>query len=275
MVISCLPTYAQVGSFSTVLLIAVRMLQGLSVGGQLVSSLVYTCESKPRSHWGFYGSFVMMSANIGTLLGGLLAFSLKSGLSDEQLLQWGWRIPFLSGILVSVCGIYLKYFCDDEALENLHGGEQSATLPQNPIFAAFSRNNRRALFAAILVPMVWASGFYVIFVWLAVFMDEMIEERVSGAFGVNSGALFLSVCVLFPVAGGMSDIFGRKKLMFIGAIGLGSLCPGLIVLISEGSRSVLHLNSAGTAFFAQLTMGIFLSCFGAPSKYTTKFDQYF
>jgi len=70
----CLPSYEKVGNWAIVLLTLVRMLQGFSVGGQLVSSLVYTCENNPRGQWGLYGSFVMAAANFGTLLGGLISY---------------------------------------------------------------------------------------------------------------------------------------------------------------------------------------------------------
>lgn len=82
------------------LLTIVRLLQGLSVGGQLMSSLVFTLERHPKSKWGLYGSYVMAAANFGTLLGGLVASLIRRSLSEEALNAWGWRIPFLSGILV-------------------------------------------------------------------------------------------------------------------------------------------------------------------------------
>jgi MHS family proline/betaine transporter-like MFS transporter len=110
----CLPGYAQVGSLSIVLLTIVRLLQGLSVGGQLMSSLVFTLERHPKSKWGLYGSYVMAAANGGTLLGGLVASFIRRSLSEEALYAWGWRIPFLSGILVSFSGYYLKHHGGDD-----------------------------------------------------------------------------------------------------------------------------------------------------------------
>jgi MFS family permease len=110
----CLPGYAVVGSLSIVLLTIVRLLQGLSVGGQLMSSLIFTLERHPKSRWGLYGSFVMAAANFGTLLGGLVAFFIRRSLSEEALYTWGWRIPFLSGIIVSLAGYYLKNHGGDD-----------------------------------------------------------------------------------------------------------------------------------------------------------------
>ena len=87
----CLPGYARVGSMSIVLLTLVRLLQGLSVGGQLMSSLVFTLERHPHEKWGLYGSYVMAAANFGTLLGGFVATIIRRSLSEEALHSWGWR----------------------------------------------------------------------------------------------------------------------------------------------------------------------------------------
>lgn len=77
----CLPTYSQIGNSAILLLLIVRMLQGLSVGGQLMTSLVFTLEGRPKDRWGLYGSFVMGAANIGTFLGGLVAYGLRRTLT--------------------------------------------------------------------------------------------------------------------------------------------------------------------------------------------------
>jgi MHS family proline/betaine transporter-like MFS transporter len=250
----CLPSYEHVGVWAIVLLTLVRMLQGLSVGGQLVSSLVFTLENNPKEKWGLYGSYVMAAANFGTLLGGLMSFSMRRLLTEEQLFSWGWRVPFLSGILVSFCGIYLRYSCEEESIQ--HHSEASSR--NNPILAAFGKGNRRGLLCASLVPMLWSAGFYLSFVWMATFMDSLIDDAVPNAFGVNSASLFLSVCLLFPLAGILSDKIGRRKVMFMGGIAMGLLSPLMVIVISQGN--------AAKAFFCQTIMGISLSLWGAPSK---------
>ena len=259
----CLPSYAQVGDWAIVFLMLVRMLQGFSVGGQLVSSLVYTCENNPRGQWGLYGSFVMAAANFGTLLGGVIAYVLRVSLDEEQLRSWGWRLPFLSGILVSFCGFYLKYFSDDDAIEHHHGGggggPDGKEEKMNPIKAALGKGNRRSLLASSLVPMLWSGGFYITFVWMATFMGVLVDPPVPGAFGVNSAALLLSVCLLFPLAGILSDIFGRYRIMLLGGVAMAVLSPLMVIIISRGNPVA--------AFFAQSAMGIALSLWGAPSKF--------
>jgi len=252
----CLPGYASVGNWSVVLLTLVRLLQGLSVGGQLMSSLVFTLERHPKSKWGLYGSYVMAAANLGTFLGGVVATVLRQNLSEEALHTWGWRLPFLSGILVSISGFYLRNHGDDDDLGHMHGVPSSDDGGENPIRIAFSRSNIRSLLASSMVPLLWSSGFYLAFVWMAVFMTDLIDPPVPNSFAVNSVSLGLSVCVLFPVAGWLSDKVGRKRVMAVGGIAMAIGSPIAIAMIGTGH--------AASAFFAQMFLGISLSFWGAP-----------
>eukprot|EP00584_Thalassiosira_punctigera_P005370 CAMPEP_0172544072 /NCGR_PEP_ID=MMETSP1067-20121228/14310_1 /TAXON_ID=265564 ORGANISM="Thalassiosira punctigera, Strain Tpunct2005C2" /NCGR_SAMPLE_ID=MMETSP1067 /ASSEMBLY_ACC=CAM_ASM_000444 /LENGTH=535 /DNA_ID=CAMNT_0013330575 /DNA_START=148 /DNA_END=1755 /DNA_ORIENTATION=- len=251
----CLPGYASAGKLSIVLLTFVRLLQGLSVGGQLMSSLVFTLERHPKSKWGLYGSYVMAAANLGTLLGGLVAAILRQSLSEEALNTWGWRIPFLSGILVSLSGFYLRQNEEDDDLGHIHGAPSDAG-GENPIRLAFSRSNIRSLLASSMVPLIWSSGFYLTFVWMAVYMTDLIDPPVPNSFAVNSVSLSISVCALFPVAGWLSDKVGRKRVMAVGGLAMGIASPIAIAMIGSGQRE--------SALFAQMFLGVSLSFWGAP-----------
>ncbi|KAL7567974.1 hypothetical protein ACA910_019682 [Epithemia clementina (nom. ined.)] len=281
----CLPSYDRVGPIAIVLLILTRMLQGMSVGGQLVSSLVFTLENHDKAVWGLYGSFVMAAANFGTLLGNLVAFVLlNSSMSDDQLRAYGWRIPFWSGILVSISGFYLKGAESDDnyaatttpdvpsAEERTYSQEETGdglaldatdskvpSIPApifNPLEMAFAKKNRRALASASMVPMLWAAGFYLSFVWMATYMKELAAHPVEHSFGVNAFALLLSVCVFFPVAGSISDRIGRKRTMTLGATLVFFLGPVVVWIIG--------LGNAWGALAAQMVLGVSLSFWGAP-----------
>jgi MFS transporter, MHS family, proline/betaine transporter len=291
----CLPTYKQIGNSAILLLLLVRMLQGLSVGGQLMSSLVFTLEGHSSRRWGLYGSFVMACANLGTLLGGMVAYGLRTSLTEEQLLSWGWRLPFLSGITISFCGIYLKYCCkddeilpghhtpiptmddddgdheipvtidtngcpalDDEHQEDITNDPRSGSPPLNPLRRAFSKQNRRSLLASSMVPMLWSGGFYLTFVWMAIYMKDLIDPPVSAAFGVNSCSLLI-LTLSFPLAGALSDLWGRRIVMSIGGVLYGCCGPIVITLIGKfGSKNAI------LAFGAQTGLGFSLAMWGAP-----------
>ena len=229
----CLPGYSSIGSLAIVLLTLVRMLQGLSVGGQLMSSLIFTLERHKKARWGLYGSYVMAAANLGTLLGGTVAMILRRSLTEEQLHSWGWRVPFLSGILVSISGFYLRSHGEDDDQQHVHG-DGATSSPENPIRLAFSRGNIRALLATAMVTLLWSTGFYLIFVWMPVYMTDLIGNPVPNAFAVNSASLAISVCLLFPIAGWLSDKFGRRRVMGVGGLLLGVFAPMSMASIGRG-----------------------------------------
>mmetsp|Transcript_23562 Transcript_23562/g.25987 ORF Transcript_23562/g.25987 Transcript_23562/m.25987 type:complete len:503 (+) Transcript_23562:74-1582(+) len=251
----CLPSYETAGILSPILLTFCRLLQGMSVGGQLPASLVYTAEKHPRSQWGYYGSLPMMAANIGTLLGNLCAATLRQTLSEEQLISWGWRLPFFSGILIAFVACYLKRYgveIQADAGENGEGGSIHA----NPIKYALRKGNRLAILEAALTPMLWASGFYVSFVWMAVFMDELLDPPIPNAFWINTCAMLLSMTCLLPYAGHLSDKYGRVFLMTISCVSLLALGPFIIIIISKSNGFI--------AFLCQCALGVMLSFFGGP-----------
>ncbi|KAL3917065.1 MAG: hypothetical protein SGARI_007806, partial [Bacillariaceae sp.] len=155
----CLPTWSQVGWVSTALLCLCRLAQGISVGGQLPASLVYTVEKRPKSQWGYYGSLPMVAANVGTLLGNLCGALMRQVLNDDQLVKWGWRIPFFSGIIIAFVACYLRR-SGAEVHTNQGVYDHQNSEVKNPIRVALRKGNRLALLSTSLTPMLWAAGFY-------------------------------------------------------------------------------------------------------------------
>ena len=251
----CLPTYEMVGILSPILLALCRLIQGVSVGGQLPASLVYTVEKREKSQWGYYGSLPMMASHIGTLLGNLCAALLRQILTDDQLIAWGWRLPFFSGILIAFVAYYLERYAAD--VHTTRGVYDSETSEQtNPIRAAFRKGNRLAILQTMLTVMLWASGFYVSFIWMAIFMKELLNPPIEQAFWISTLAMLFGMTFLFPIAGHLSDRVGRVKLMLASAIALTAGGPFLFALIGKGNAFV--------AFVCQLCLGVFLTFFGGP-----------
>eukprot|EP00548_Thalassiothrix_antarctica_P008745 CAMPEP_0194154192 /NCGR_PEP_ID=MMETSP0152-20130528/59644_1 /TAXON_ID=1049557 /ORGANISM="Thalassiothrix antarctica, Strain L6-D1" /LENGTH=490 /DNA_ID=CAMNT_0038860093 /DNA_START=120 /DNA_END=1592 /DNA_ORIENTATION=+ len=261
----CLPTYDRIGKWSIVLLTIVRLLQGLSVGGQLVSSLVFTLENSPnRARWGLLGSYVMAAASFGTLLGNFVAAFLQSVLTEAQLKSYGWRLPFLSGILVSFCGLYLRYACKDDDNDK----EVRQTKPQNPLRTAFKSG--RTLGAACLVPMLWSSAFYCTFVWMPTYIKDILKsDDPKSPFWMNSTALLFSICLVFPLAGLVSDYVGRVRTMRTAGICFVLLAPAMMYIISTHYNDTSNQKSSWLPFpfipfLAQCVLGICASFWGAP-----------
>ena len=126
----------------------------------------------------------MMAANTGTLLGNLVGAVMRTYLTDEELVAWGWRIPFLSGILIALVAVYLRLHGREHHPnattynDDGQGGDEAAP-PKNPLAEVFKRENLPALCSATLTPMLWGAGFYT-------------SERSAGA----ARAILAAPCVL-------------------------------------------------------------------------------
>ena len=252
----CLPVYETAGVLSPILLTLCRILQGISVGGQLPASLVYTVEKKDKSQWGYYGALPMVAANVGSLLGNLCGALFRQVLSDEQLQDWGWRIPFLSGFLIALVAWFIKRHGADVHTNAGVYDHQDSDMGQNPVKVAFRKGNRLAILSVTLTGILWAGGYYLSFVWMAIYMEDLLDPPIEHAFWINAVALFLSMTILLPVAGMISDRTGRVKLMTVAAIALAAGGPILFIMISTGNGFV--------AFLCQLALGVSLSFFGGP-----------
>mmetsp|Transcript_8888 Transcript_8888/g.21584 ORF Transcript_8888/g.21584 Transcript_8888/m.21584 type:complete len:342 (-) Transcript_8888:96-1121(-) len=237
----------------------------MSVGGQLPASLIYTVEMRPKQHWGFYGALVMMAANCGTLLGNLVGAIMRTLLSDEELVAWGWRIPFLSGILIAFVAVYLRTHGREHNPNSEHygkddddccGNDNSREEEKHPLREVFKRENLPALGSATLTPMLWGAGFYTTFVWMAIYMEVLIDPPIEHGFWINAMALLFGIILPLPLTGMLSDRLGRDRTMGLGVAGLAVSGPIAVRVIASGN--------AVEAFFAQWTLGLFLSLFGGP-----------
>ena len=198
----CLPTYDQIGWGSVVLLLAMRLLQGISVGGQLTNSFFFTLEKHDQKEWGFYGSIVVISNSFGDLFAILLGYALRSTLSDEQLETFGWRIPFWLGILLYIPAYYLKY-CVKETFTLASSASSSFEEDKvNPIKEAFkSPENRSSVIAAALVTTLGTGSFYLTFIWMPIFMEDLIDPPQKQAFLITALVILLSLILFKPMPG--------------------------------------------------------------------------
>ncbi len=242
------------------------------------SSLTFT-SLYFSEHWGYYGAFVSFAAGLGGVLGNLVGAFLRQFLSQEQLLSWGWRIPFLSGILMAAVAGLLQYVgeehnpneaeysthessisnsIDGGAGESEHNSSGVASFleEKHPIKEALKKENLPALFSSMLVPMLGGCGWYVTFVWMAIFMESILDPPVPGAFWVNLAALMFGNQIPSLLTGWWSDTVGRTKLMLVGVILTGITGPFFVWIISFGKTV--------EALFAQTALGIVLSFYTGP-----------
>ena len=224
------------------------------MGGQLTSSFVFTLEKHDQKEWGFHGSIVLISCDIGALFGSLLGCALRSTLSDEQLETFGWRIPFWLGILLCIPAYHLKYYVK----ETLASSASSVENKVNPIEEAFkSPENRRSVIAVALVTTLGTGSFYLTFIWMPIFMEDLIDPPQKQAFLITTLVILLSFILFKPIPGILSDKYGRKNVMTPGAIGIAIFGPLTIYVASTR-------NTIAT-FFVHTFLGMSIAFYAAPS----------
>lgn len=235
LIIALTPTYETIGIWAPVLLVVARLMQGLSVGGEYGASSTYLSEMAGRNHRGFFSSFQYVTLISGQLLALLLLILLQSTLTDEQLHDWGWRIPFFIGSALAV----VVYFIRRGLLEtqSFEGKDSHARADQekSSLFTLFMRYPRKALTVMALT----AGGtlaFYTYTTYLQKFLVNTSGFSKEAATQITAGALFVFMLVQ-PLAGLLSDRVGRKPLM----IGFGILGVAFTYVIFDAlanTRSV-------------------------------------
>lgn len=206
LLLGTLPTYAQVGVVAPALLVLVRLLQGLSVGGEFSSSATYLVETAPSGKRGLTGSW----ANIGSMCGSLLgvgAAALVTNLFDPATVSaWAWRLPFLAGALLGAIAIWVRH--------NLHNSERFRIHHENreqtsPLLEAFTTNRRETLLALAFAAS-YGTCYYIAFVYLPEWLSAQNLMPRSTALTINTAMMTL-VIVAMPLTAMVGDRLLRRK----------------------------------------------------------------
>ncbi len=244
--IGVLPTYATLGAAAPVLLLLLRLAQGLSIGGEYTMSAIFLAENAAPGRRGFLTSFAGFGASGGTLLGSAVAALTASLMSQADLVAWGWRVPFLAGIVLGGFAFVLRRTGREPAAPATSAREPSPTprVPL-PIVDAFQRDGADMLRAMALSVMLGA-GFYLLFVYLTTYMQEVDGLSVRSSLQINTATMVV-LLVLCPLCGLLSDRIGRKRLMVGGLISLIVLSWPLFRLLSSGDATGVIVGQLGFA----------------------------
>jgi MFS transporter, MHS family, proline/betaine transporter len=233
--IGLLPGYATLGVAAPIALTLLRMVQGLSVGGEYTSSMVFLVEHAPDGRRGVMGALAAGGAGGGTLLGSAVGAGFAGSMSNAALDAWGWRIPFLLGLVVGIAGYLLRRHVLEAA--------PAERRKRAPMLETLSDHWRVVLGFAGL-SMFNAVGFYVGFVYLVSWLQTADGIAPARALEINS----LSMAVLLPVViatGFLTDRVGRKPILLL-ACTLG--CVGAVpifLLLNQPSALSAQLGQFG------------------------------
>jgi MHS family proline/betaine transporter-like MFS transporter len=235
--IGLLPGAATIGLAAPILLVLFRMLQGVAVGGEYMASAVFLVEGAEPGKRGWMGSWGPFGASAGTLLGSAAGWLVNSTMSPAAVNNYGWRIPFLVGLLVGLGGLAIRRHYVERVPQ-----QAPAKSPLGEAFRAHWRTMAHliALTAGISV------GFYTTFVYSAIWLQQIAQVPATRAFEMNTIAMTL-LLVIIPLAGIASDRFGRRRVLAWAAGGLTLLAWPLMGLMSRGTPLAILGGQIGLA----------------------------
>src|ERR1700685_2734934 len=172
LIIALAPSFALIGIGAPWLLLAGRMLQGCSAGGEIGSATAFLVEHAPAAKRGRYAAWLQASMGMSNILGALVAFSIATLLPAAKIVAWGWRIPFLVGLLIVPVGVYLRRTLDEtpqfraESRQHRDGPDRATPL------ALVFRDYSRSLLVGMGISILWAVAVYVLLIFMPVLAQK-------------------------------------------------------------------------------------------------------
>lgn len=215
LMIAFAPTYAQVGIAAPMIILLARLLQGFSAGGEFGVSTALLYELAPPQRRGYYGSYQMVGQIVAAIIGGLLGLLMTECLSTAVLESWGWRIPFLFGLLIAPIGFYIR--------SHLNVPEVSSYSARNTIHARGLKYYIREILIGMGLVTGATTSIYITIHYIPTYTVKSLHLSMTASFTAVTISSALMV-ILIPLFGKLSDFIGRRK------VAIASVASYLIVL---------------------------------------------
>jgi len=241
-IIAVLPTYSSIGVAAPLILVLARLMQGFSAGGEFGSATAFLAEHVPGRR-GFFASWQVASQGLTTLLAAIFGVVLTGNLSPEQMSSWGWRVPFIFGLLIGPVAYYIRTRLDETP-------EFLASVPTTtPLRDTFALNKERLLIAIGTVVLGTVATYLVLFMPTYAIRQLGLAPSVAFAAILLTGAIQM---VLSPFVGHFSDTHGRTRIMLISAV-------LLLVLIYPLFTWLVGRPTFGTLLVVQAVLGVLMT----------------
>ena len=243
--IGLLPTYGTIGVAAPLLLVLLRFVQGLAIGGQWGGAMLLVTENAPADKRGWYGAYAQAGAPVGVILANLAFIGVSMNMSDEAFMSWGWRLPFIASIALIGISLYVQLRLEDtEAFKALQANQaadaaDSGKPTPSPVIEAIKRYPRRIMLAAGAFLSVQVTFYILIAFTVAYGLNSPTVELSRDAMLT---AVLIAAGVMVPTQfwfSGLSDRFGRKRIYRWGAILTGLWGFALFPLIDTGSLPLI------------------------------------
>jgi MHS family shikimate/dehydroshikimate transporter-like MFS transporter len=212
--IGLLPTFQSIGVLAPILLVALRLFQGIGVGGEWGGAVLMAVEHAPEGRRGFYGSWPQMGVPAGLLLANVVFFISSTAMSEEQFLAWGWRIPFLLSIILIGVGLYIRLrIMETPAFRQVQESQTEAQMPILDVLRTYPKN----VLLAMGMRIAENGTFYILTAFVLTYVvQELGLEQGAGLRGVIIAATIGLFTI--PIFGALSDRVGRRPVYLFGAV---------------------------------------------------------
>ena len=252
LMIGLIPSYDTIGVWAPILLLVARFVQGFSTGGEYGGAATFIAEYSPDKRRGFMGSWLEFGTLAGYVLGASIVTGLQFGLSEDALLSWGWRIPFMIAGPLGLIGLYLRLKLEETPAFQKQQEQAAERESQKTPFLKLFAENWRSLIICIGLVLVFNVTDYMLLSYMPTYLEQNLGQNAT--FGlILIVVVMLLMMVVITFGGRLSDRFGRRPVLAAG-------CIGFIVL----SWPALKLVQSGTGvgvFSGLLILGVVLVTF--------------
>ena len=218
-IIGLAPTYSQIGIGAPILIVIARLIQGFSAGGEVGGATAFLIEYSPDERRGYFASWQQASQGISFILGAAMGAIVTNGLSPEQIDAWGWRIPFLFGLLIGPVGMYIRsHLHEPPAFEaqKAKAAKESRLAPLSQVL----RDHPREVLGGLGVTILWTVCTYTLVFYMPTYAKQQLGLPLGATFQSTAlcGAIIFVLC---PIMGTLSDRIGRKRMLGTVALEIG------------------------------------------------------
>jgi MFS transporter, MHS family, proline/betaine transporter len=261
------PTFAEIGVWAPILLVVFRCIQGLSAGGEWTGSAAFLIEGAPKGKRARYASIISATAALATVAGSGFALWLNTILTEQQLLDFGWRIPFWAAGPLALVGLFVRLRLDDTPVFQQIKNARVEGAPKAPR----AKTNLKAIGLTICFAAVQGLGYYYLATFVVNYMQTTLEIPRPNAL-LLAGIGLLVYMIFCPIAGFISDKFGRRIPNLVGTIGYVLLPIPVFLLMSTGNSVLivigLVLLGAMQCLVSVTTVVMLVELFPASSRAT-------
>ncbi|UDM53143.1 MFS transporter [Cupriavidus sp. MP-37] len=244
------PTYDQIGILAPLLIVVARLMQGFSAGGEMGGATAFLTEYAPARQRAYYSSWIQASIGVAVLLGAAVGTFVTSSLSPEALNSWGWRLPFLLGIVIGPVGYYIRHHLDETPA--FRDTAERADSPLKEIFQAYPRETTASFSMVIL----WTVCTYVLLFYMPTYAVKVLKVPQADGFvaGMAGGC---AIMVFAPLVGLLADRIGRRVLLSGSAL-------LILVLAWPMFAYINHVPGLASLLVFQLVFGVLIATYTGP-----------